>query len=564
MNVVWDRPGVHGQLLQLMIKRGCFRFARTLRRIGSTQRLVATALAGLFFITYILSGIFILATREPADPERLRLWFSGGMMIYLIYHSVRCVWAVQVDDLELTSAESLWLGNAPLRRSSLTVYHVNNVISESMLKALLLSVIVARDVDHFELLLVGLVASLVLLQIGRMILQRLISGLDSCRLAWARFFATLTAGVLVLQVLARIVASTPLGSPIPKYVSHTFHALGQTAACDVVQWLSLPWWPASRLIVTQQYDVTAMAWLVAMLAVIPVAIRLLIQVDAWAQAARLRDEQLRYASNRYQAARARTGMWTTSQKFVVSSFIDRLLPAAMSDIAALIHRQVITARRYRTTVLLSFVVPALLCLSPLATGQIDQEWLFVVGGVALCTVLLAPPALHIDFRRDLKRMMLLRSLPVHPRTMVLGQLAIPISITLIFQWTTIAIAAVAIRPGWSQTVMWTGMLSALAVVTFATENALFLTYPHHRHRQGVSMMIRAKLVFLGKVMALTSALAMLLIWIHFCSRFVFEPIASTAIVLGPIVATWLIAVVSVGVTTWCWRRFDLERDIPPQ
>ena len=75
--------------------------------------------------------------------------------------------------------------------------------------------------------------------------------------------------------------------------------------------------------------------------------------------------------------------------------------------------------------------------------------------------------------------------------MVAGQLTLPVFITLVFQWSTIFIAAVVTRPGWSQVILWTGVLNALAVFTFAMENALFLAYPHHERAEGIGMMIRA-------------------------------------------------------------------------
>jgi hypothetical protein len=565
ISIDWDPPTIHGRLARLMWLRWQFRFGRTISRIGSAKRILATALAGLFLVAYVLAGVFILATRAPADPERLRLWLSGGMVIYLMYHLVRCVWTEKVPDLELTAAESLWLGGAPIQRSSVAIYHANKVVMESILKSLLLTVILARDVFHVELLIVGLVASLVLLQIGRLVLQRLISGLDPKQIAWARFIATVAAGLVVLQVLARLAASTPLGSPIPFYVTETFSALGQTAASDMIQWLSLPWWPASRLIVSQHYDLATIGSLVATMAAIPLAIATLVRVDAWVLASQLRNEQVCLSNQKYRSSvEQRESSNAIRSRFAESSLIERFLPESIHDVTALVHRQVITARRYRSTILFSFLIPTLLCLSPLATGQIHQQWLFVVGGIALCTMLLAPPALQIDFRRDLKRMMLLRSLPVRPRAMVLGQLAIPVMVTLAFQWITILIAAWVARPGWSQTLLWTGMLSALAVFTFAAENALFLTFPHHQHRQGIAMMIRAKLVFLGKVAVIIGSLTMLLVWITFCRRYLSVSIAGPALIVGPVLATWTIAIALISVTTRCWQRFDLERDIPPQ
>ena len=79
------------------------------------------------------------------------------------------------------------------------------------------------------------------------------------------------------------------------------------------------------------------------------------------------------------------------------------------------------------------------------------------------------------------------------------------------------------------------------------------------------MMIRAKLVFLGKVAVIVGSLTLLLFWISFCTRQFSSSVAGPIVVIaGPILATWTIAIFAVGVTTWCWQRFDLERDIPPQ
>jgi hypothetical protein len=161
-------------------------------------------------------------------------------------------------------------------------------------------------------------------------------------------------------------------------------------------------------------------------------------------------------------------------------------------------------------------------------------------------------------------MLLLRALPIRPRSMVWGQIAIPTLVTLVFQWLTILVAALVTRPGWSQVIMWTGMLNALAVFTFAAENAVFLTFPHHQHHQGISMMIRAKLVFFGKMLAIVASIAALLAWLTACRRIVSESICNEVMIVVPIVTTWLIAIGTVAITTWCWKRFDLEKDIPPQ
>ncbi len=241
-----------------------------------------------------------------------------------------------------------------------------------------------------------------------------------------------------------------------------------------------------------------------------------------------------------------------------------MVPASWNQVVALITRQSVSVGEYWGTIAFSFVVPLLLCLSPLVTGQVTEQWFFVVGGVAMCTILLAPPALRLDFRRDLRRMMLLRSLPVRPLEMVIGQLTFPVMITLCFQWITIVIAALVTRPSLGQVILWTGMLNALAVFTFAAENALFLAYPHHERAEGIGMIIRTKLTFLGKGVVLALSLALLVIWKYLCWQWLPQFLKWPTYVAGAIATTWGIALVAVIAAAWCWRRFDLAYDVPPE
>ena len=94
--------------------------------------------------------------------------------------------------------------------------------------------------------------------------------------------------------------------------------------------------------------------------------------------------------------------------------------------------------------------------------------------------------------------------------MVLGQLALPIMITWAFQSTILGIAALVLpRLGAIDSLGRDAVCAA--IVTFATENALFLAYPHHQRHEGVAMMLRTKLTFLGKGTALVIAVCLLVL-----------------------------------------------------
>ena len=561
----WVSSTEHRHLAWLTAARGRFRMARVLTRLRSPRRLVASVLAIAFFVVYLLNGILILSTRKPVDPAQMTLWLSGGMTIYLLYHAIRCAWSRKVVDLEFSEAERLWLGGAPVPRSSLAVLHLSNSVVAVAMKTILIVVAIACDVARLELLTIGIFFALLQLEVCRLTIQRWTTGLNERHRSFMRIAVTSIGVALSMQVLARILAETPMGSPTWKYFINGFAAIGDTASSTTIMWLSVPWSTYANL-ATYSEGGCVPAMLVAFgIIKLVVFSRLLAATDKWSSEQRLLQEQQRLACGDFHrsADSQSSEADITSEQQTVDVIVKRL-PDWIQNAVYLIQRQWISVRRYKGTILFSFIVPTLLCLSPLVTGQVTEQWFYVVGGIALCTMLLAPPALRIDFRRDLKRMLLLRSLPARPLSMVIGQLALPVLITLCFQWITITIAALVTNPGMGQFIMWAGMLSALAVFTFATENALFLAYPHHERAEGIGMMIRAKLTFLGKAAVIAMSLACLVAWATIC-RATFSPtVATWMLVVGSIVVTWLAAAASVYVATWCWRRFDVCYDVPPE
>ena len=69
--------------------------------------------------------------------------------------------------------------------------------------------------------------------------------------------------------------------------------------------------------------------------------------------------------------------------------------------------------------------------------------LATAGTLAFYTFLLLPTAVRYDFRRDLDRMAMLKSLPISPAATVIGQTITPILIATVFQAIVLAFAIVA-------------------------------------------------------------------------------------------------------------------------
>ena len=98
----------------------------------------------------------------------------------------------------------------------------------------------------------------------------------------------------------------------------------------------------------------------------------------------------------------------------------------------------------------------------------------------------------------------------------------------------------------------------------ACENAISVTYPHHQQSEGIAMMLRTKLTFLGKGTVIVVSLCLLVAWATLCRSSLPEPYASTLFVSDSIAAPWTAAILGLAAATLCWRRFDVTFDTPPE
>lgn len=543
-------------LIWLAVRRGRFRMRRTAARMASPRRIIATLATILFVIAYVAHGGWMLTSRPPADPTRLHLWLSGGMVIYAIYHAIACVYGRRIEDLEENAAQRLWVGGGPTSPSAPAMGLMIDRTAASAVKTILMMVVLWGDSPCPPRLAMAIFASLVTMDLLRLIIVRGHQMLSPRQTNLAKVAVTSVAAAMAVFVLTIVAANTPPGASPIVYAVAGASSLGSLAASDVVQWLAIPFRPAAQLaIATAWTDPSTIASGLAAIAVIPAMMVAFACVDRMAIKRQINDEQ---AALKRRKTRSGSGD-PSSQVSLSSSRWNR----STSPWRALVDRQQVSIRRYAGTIVTSFAIPVALCLSPILSDELHARWLFVVGGVGFCTAMLAPAALKLDFRRDLKRMTLLRSMPVSATTMVTTQIALPIAITWVFQAIVLVIAWASLRPGISAMVLWSGMLPALAVTVFAIENALFLVYPHHAHSQGVSMLVRAKLTFLGKATALAVAVVGLLAWAMACQNGLPPSASMPVMVTGAVLAAWGIATATTALAIWAWRRFDLSADVPP-
>ena len=92
------------------------------------------------------------------------------------------------------------------------------------------------------------------------------------------------------------------------------------------------------------------------------------------------------------------------------------------------------------------IVPGFLSCLTLITPHSGTVMLVqLVGGLVFYSFLLLPTAFKFDFRRDVDRLTVLKSLPISPTAVTLGQLAVPVLLCTLFQ-VAVLLIAIVVRP----------------------------------------------------------------------------------------------------------------------
>jgi len=539
--------GVARSLLAMKLHSLQSRVRRSVLRLLSPKRLLATLAAALFMLLYVSNGVLVILTRKPVAPADLMLWLSGSMAIYALFHFVRASWQDPDTRLGMSAAESLWIARAPVSNSLLVIYRIASIVPSTMIKTALVATVLFCDVASPLRLVIALLMAMIILEAIRMIADRFACALSHSGRIVVRTAATTLAVLILIQLAARTIAAAA-GSVHPLAILIAVSAAaGDTIASPAIQWLALPWWPMAHLALAPSWDGLAAVYLLLSVLMLVVAVVAVFMVDSWAswhqnwcEGARLGAIQrglLTDGSTNRRDARPRKSL------FALPKF---------SGVGPLISRQWVGVVRYRATILVSLAVPAALSLAPLVTS-VDAGLLHVAAWLAVCTLVLAPPALRIDFRRDIDRILLLKSLPITPLVMTIGQIALPSLITIMFQVITVAIACFISPTAPTTIILVIGGLSGFAFFSFAIENTLFLTFPHRPKQEGLAMMVRAKLVFLGKGLLLAMLGAAFIAWVTLCAKIELPVIV---LIAGCIIASWSSAAVAVAMTARCWRRFN--------
>jgi len=321
-------------------------------------------------------------------------------------------------------------------------------------------------------------------------------------------------------------------------------------------------WPFQwfgKVITTEAYDVRWAGLTAACLTVVVLLAGGVVRGEARFAATSVRREQLAYPPQASTAARTTTHLAVRQPRRRI---------AWLAGVGPVAWRQLLGASQQRSQLAVALALPGLLALLPVSFCRTGQQALFhVSAALTFYSFLLLPTALKFDFRRDILRMAVLKTLPIRPVALVIGQIAAPTLLSLLFQATVLGIT-MCFRPypSW----MWVATLTVLGplnALIFALDNLVYLLYPYRLNQEGLEIFLRTTLTFTAKGLIFAVGLLVTFLW-SFTARQLADAlpsglndpavifVAGCALMLA--MGTWL----AILMLSRAYQRFDPSQDVP--
>ena len=168
----------------------------------------------------------------------------------------------------------------------------------------------------------------------------------------------------------------------------------------------------------------------------------------------------------------------------------------------------------------------------------------VLGGLVFYSFLLLPTTLKFDFRRDLDRISVLKSLPIGPMAVTIGQLLVPFAVTMLFQVAVLSVVMIVKPFDPFLLVAALVVLMPINIFIYGLENLIFLLYPYRLNSEGVQVFLRSILTFTAKGLIFGGALVA-----AFFSIFVSKQLGQIILPASPAEGTLLVFTAIMTIST---------------
>jgi hypothetical protein len=549
--------------LWLLLGLRCRSWFRRLGRNANTVRgALSLVLGSLFFCCILVNPIIgsLMDVARPAGPRSLEQVQRFGPLALFAYAAMTLLFATGERAIIFSPAEVTFLFPGPFSRRQLLAYKISGSIIGCLVTALFTTLMAlpygARPLATY----VGTVLTLLFLFLFGLAVGLAINAVG------ARAHGRRRQAVLFALLLVALLAVLPLGRdvlaiPPPQLLERVEQSTAVRAALEPLRWFVQT--------VTAQSLQELLAYGVRCLAIDAALVVAVFLLDAdYLEASATASEQIYARLQRVRQGGAAAGWYRVPRK-------GRLLtlpsPPWWGGVGPIAWRQLLAAlRSLRGLTIFLALLGGLLLVVPLLIlvggrhSEAPAARLILPIALGILSLVSLPATLTFDFRGDVDRMDVLKTLPMAPWRIVLGQLACGVLLLGVIQLG--ALAALQLALGGLGPVLLGALLLCWPAnfLTLGIDNLLFLWFPT---RQMVAqpgdfqMMGRQMLQLLAKTLVLTIAFGSAVL--------VGVPTAwltgwnVTAGVVAAFVVLLACAGALVPALALAFAQFDVARDTPP-
>jgi hypothetical protein len=497
-----------GQLLH-------FQTAAKLRRLATTlstprrraRSLLALALATLFFGNVIVSVLF----RQPFPAGTISRFFPLVLFVYCLWHVVKVVYRQPEQGIEWSTAERELVCAGPFRRRELLAYRFVTIVLSAVLKAGCFTLLMRVDLPLPAAAFIGVLAALLFLELFRMCIETAAWAVSRrthviFRLGALLVAATALCSVLNSGVIAPDAQSTYLSSGTDgRLIDGLITASDRLRDSTIVRTGEAPFTVFADVVTASEYSQGLLVSTAMAMVIVGLMAWLVVWSDGYFYRRRIDRERSSYARIEFhQDAEVFHGRSVCSQIPHVRWY---------GGSGPLAWRQAVGVSRYVSSLLIALgVVGGMSFMPVLVFSNSIVVMLNVVASLAFYTFLLLPTSLKFDFRRDIDRLSLLKTLPIRPLSLVLGQLATPVLMATATQLLVLVLASLVHPVGPGLLVFAMLLLFCSNVLIFALDNLIFLLYPSRVGQEGLDVFLRTTLTFTAKGLIFGLGLVLMYGW----------------------------------------------------
>lgn len=533
--------------------RGWLRYLlRSLRTLkGALLALVGVAV----FVPWLLALILMPRPGDAVLGHNLR---DAGPALLLLYCFMNVVFSTGERAIYFPPAEVNLLFPGPFGRRELLGYKIVSTLIISLPTALLMSLVLRAYSSWLAASFAGMLLIVLFMQLFSMTINLLAVSVG------ARLY---TRGRKLVAALAVVLAAALLlhvgGSPRQWQPEELFHKLLEAPAWKIVSW---PLRSFFEVITAERLwpDLAQSAALAMLVNLLFVGV--IFALDAqYLEAAAAASARIYARMQRLR--RGGMGSGEGLRRAGTARLSLPLLPW-LGGIGPLAWRQLTTAARGADRLLLLLIILGVAIGAPmLATLRDEQEnAVLVLAPVALWLTLFLTTLLPFDFRGDIDRVALLKTLPLPSWRLAIGQLLAPVLLMTALQCVGLAVVAWTSPPSdW----LVPACLACVAYVPpinfllFALDNLLFLLFPTRlmAATPGDFQALGRNVLFL---VAKVTVLFMVGLGAGIVGGVVYvvfdESLLLAALAAWPVVV--LSAAALVPLVAWAFTIFDVGRDTP--